>query len=89
MSAEALRALIHLTDDKPALLTRLVEGLDPAALHWLSGYAAGLAAAQSPHSALALPAAARENAAAVPAPLVGGDAAPQLTVVYGSQTGNA
>jgi len=89
MSAEPLRALIPLPDDKPALLTRLVEGLDPAALHWLSGYAAGLAAAQSPHSALALPAVARENAAAAPAPLVGVEAAPQLTVVYGSQTGNA
>src|SRR5579859_7467382 len=90
MSAEALRALIPLPDDKPVLLTRLVEGLDPAALHWLSGYAAGLAAAQSlPNAALALPAAARDAAAAAPVPLVGIEAAPQLTVVYGSQTGNA
>ena len=90
MSAEALRALIPLPDDKPVLLTRLVEGLDPAALHWLSGYAAGLAAAQSlPNATLALPAAAREAAPAAPIPLVGIEAAPQLTVVYGSQTGNA
>ena len=65
-----------LTGDKPALLARLVEGLDAPALWWLSGYAAGLA--QHPAApALSL--------------LPGGAVAPaqRLTIVYGSQTGNA
>ena len=52
--------------------------LDQASLWWLSGYAAGLARARAP-----LPA----NAPAQP---VAGAAAPQrLTILYGSQTGNA
>lgn len=63
-----------------AQIARLAEGLDSAGLWWLSGYAAGLARAQS---------------ALAPVTQVGGqaDAATQprerLTVVYGSQTGNA
>ena len=67
-----------LTGDKPVLLARLVEGLDAAALWWLSGYAAGLA--QQPTSPML-------------SLLSGGAAAAQtnarLTIVYGSQTGNA
>ncbi len=79
MSAEPLRALIPLSEDKTGLLTRLVDGLDPASLHWLSGYTAGLAAAQ------AFAPAVRDNAA----PLVALEASQQLTIVFGSQTGNA
>ena len=79
MSAEPIRALIPLPDDKAGLLTRLVEGLDPAVLNWLSGYTAGLAAAQA-----FVPA--REGA-----PLIAVESVPhqQLTIVFGSQTGNA
>jgi sulfite reductase (NADPH) flavoprotein alpha-component len=79
VSAEPLHALIALPDEKAGLLTRLVEGLDPAALHWLSGYTAGLAAAQ--------PFAPAREAA----PLIAVESAPspQLTIVFGSQTGNA
>src|SRR3954469_22331361 len=76
MPAEPIRALIPLPEDKTGLLTRLVDGLDQAALHWLSGYTAGLAArGEAP---------VREAA-----PLVALEAAPQLTIVFGSQTGNA
>ena len=81
MSAEPIRVLIPLPEDKTGLLTRLVDGLDQAALHWLSGYAAGLASrAEAPLREASLPPV---------APLVGVDAAPQATIVFGSQTGNA
>ena len=79
MSAEPLHALIALPEEKAGLLTRLVEGLDPAALHWLSGYTAGLAAAQ-PFAP------AREAASLIAVESV---PSPQLTIVFGSQTGNA
>ncbi|MFZ2753882.1 MAG: assimilatory sulfite reductase (NADPH) flavoprotein subunit [Lysobacteraceae bacterium] len=64
-------------------IAHLVEGLDSAGLWWLSGYTAGLARAQG---------------AAVPLAPVGANAdsvaadhveRTRLTVVYGSQTGNA
>ncbi len=64
-------------------IAHLVEGLDSAGLWWLSGYAAGLARAQG---------------AALPLTSVGANAdsvaadhieRTRLTVVYGSQTGNA
>jgi len=78
VSAEPIRALIPLPEEKTGLLTRLVEGLDAASLHWLSGYTAGLAA----HAAAPL----REATL-----LAAVESAPQaqLTVVFGSQTGNA
>src|SRR5262245_4183416 len=66
-----------LPDDKSVLLAQLTEGLEPAGLWWLSGYAAGLARAQTP--ATPRPVA----LAAEPAP------ASRLTLIYGSQTGNA
>ncbi|KFA33767.1 NADP oxidoreductase, partial [Xanthomonas vasicola pv. musacearum NCPPB 4384] len=62
------------------MLDRLVDGLDSAALWWLSGYAAGLAQGHPPRSLAVLP---------------GGQAhaiaqeGQRLTVLYGSQTGNA
>ncbi|AZR32226.1 assimilatory sulfite reductase (NADPH) flavoprotein subunit [Xanthomonas vasicola] len=69
-----------LPDERKALLDRLVDGLDSAALWWLSGYAAGLAQGHPPRSLAVLP---------------GGQAhaiaqeGQRLTVLYGSQTGNA
>jgi sulfite reductase (NADPH) flavoprotein alpha-component len=61
-----------------AQIARLVEGMDSAGLWWLSGYAAGLAKAQgtvAPIAPLATNADSIERE--------------RLTVVYGSQTGNA
>ncbi len=60
-------------------IAHLVEGLDSAGLWWLSGYTAGLARAQG---------------AAAPLASVGANAdhlseRSRLTVIYGSQTGNA
>ena len=61
------------------LLAQLVDGLDAAALQWLSGYTAGLAAQpQRGHRGL-------HSIAA----LVSSNAGQQATIVYGSQTGNA
>jgi sulfite reductase (NADPH) flavoprotein alpha-component len=78
MAAEPIRALIPLPEEKTGLLTRLVDGLDQASLHWLSGYTAGLAAQAFQPIREVLPLSAVE-------------ASPQeqLTIVYGSQTGNA
>lgn len=82
MSAQPARLLSPLSEDKLALLARLSEGLDADSLHWVSGYIAGVAATQRRTplaAATALPIAASP------------DSAPQqrLTIVYGSQTGNA
>lgn len=78
MSASPADALtLPLPDDRAALLRALTEGLDPAALHWISGYAAGLAAQHG---------ASRSALHAVPVEPAGGD---RLSIVYGSQTGNA
>jgi len=78
MSAEPVRALIPLPEEKTGLLTRLVDGLDQASLHWLSGYTAGLAAhAQVPP---------RDGATLVSVETA---VLQQLTIVYGSQTGNS
>jgi sulfite reductase (NADPH) flavoprotein alpha-component len=67
-----------LTGDKPVLLARLVEGLDAPALWWLSGYAAGLA--QQPSS---------PTLSLLPGGATAAQANPRLSIVYGSQTGNA
>ncbi len=76
MPPEPVQTLIPLADDKFELLTRLVDGLDGATLTWLSGYTAGLAARPV-------------QAEREPATLVALDPAPQATIVFGSQTGNA
>jgi sulfite reductase (NADPH) flavoprotein alpha-component len=86
MSAEPIRALIPLPEEQAGLLSRLVDGLDPTALVWLSGYTAGLAA----RAAVPLPL--RDATGREATGLATIEAAPvqtQLTVVYGSQTGNA
>ncbi|GMV31885.1 MAG: putative sulfite reductase [Rhodanobacteraceae bacterium] len=78
MSATPALPLIPLPEAKSAELARLVDGLDPTALWWLSGYAAGLASQTT------------TVARAVSGALVKDPAtAPRLSVVYGSQTGNA
>lgn len=79
---------LPLDAERRALLQRLTEGLDPATLWWVSGYLAGLAAPQARgldavlSGATALPG--LPATVAAPAPTVD-----TLTVVYGSQTGNA
>jgi sulfite reductase (NADPH) flavoprotein alpha-component len=69
-----------LADDQKAQLLQLINGLDTHALWWLSGYSAGLAQAQPPR-ALALVAPGQVASGAV--------AKERLTILYGSQTGNA
>lgn len=71
--------LSPLPEDKQALATRLIEGLDVAALHWLSGYVAGIAAQRQTSGKTAT----IESANTAP------EAQARLTVLYGSQTGNA
>ncbi len=68
-----------LSDERASLLLRLTDGLEPAALQWLSGYTAGLAAQQ--------PAVKTGQLHAVPVQAIQTEA--RLTIVYGSQTGNA
>ena len=75
MTASAALPLSPLPPERNDLLRRLVDGLDAPALHWLSGYAAALAS--QPTSAPRTP------TAAGAAPM------PRLSIVYGSQTGNA
>ncbi|KER87298.1 NADP oxidoreductase [Xanthomonas arboricola pv. celebensis] len=69
-----------LPDERKALLERLVDGLDAASLWWLSGYTAGLAQGQPPRSLAVLPGG-QPHALA--------QESQRLTVLYGSQTGNA
>lgn len=80
-AARGEASLGPLSQDQALWLARLTERLDAPQLWWLSGYAAGLAG---------------ERAASTPDVVAGVDAsaaeatnAPRLTVVYGSQTGNA
>ncbi len=69
-----------LTAEPYAQIARLVDGMDSAGLWWLSGYTAGLARAQG--GAIAAAPAAVEPAAEHAE-------RSRLTLVYGSQTGNA
>ncbi|HET7301272.1 MAG TPA: flavodoxin domain-containing protein, partial [Oleiagrimonas sp.] len=64
-----------LSAEKSVLAAQLIEGLDGSALHWLSGYMAGAAARATDGVSTRIPAQAIENL--------------RLTVLYGSQTGNA
>ncbi|MDI9240600.1 assimilatory sulfite reductase (NADPH) flavoprotein subunit [Lysobacter sp. LF1] len=65
-----------LTEDRLAALARVTDGLDNNGLWWLSGYAAGLANRGGGLQTL-------------PVPAVEAQPAGRLTIVYGSQTGNA
>ena len=66
-----------LTEDRLAALARVTDGLDANGLWWLSGYAAGLASRGV------------AGVQTVTAPLADATPAGRLTIVYGSQTGNA
>jgi len=76
MSAPAALPALPFPQETADALLRLTQGLEPAGLWWLSGYAAGLASRggqEAPTGIVAPQAASGER----------------LTIVYGSQTGNA
>jgi len=77
----------NMSEDRLALLARLTEGLDADSLYWLSGYVAGVAAS-SRHVPLSA-AIAANVAVPLPAAVAETQASARLTIVYGSQTGNA
>jgi sulfite reductase (NADPH) flavoprotein alpha-component len=62
--------------DRAAAAQKLAAGLEPAQLAWLSGYFAGLAAGASPSGSAARP------------PAAAAEAAPTLTILSASHTGN-
>jgi sulfite reductase (NADPH) flavoprotein alpha-component len=88
MTALPIPSSIPLSEERGVLLARLTDGLDAAALHWLSGYAAGLATQQL-RGTRALQVVPATEAFAAESPRVEGDHATRLTIVFGSQTGNA
>ena len=73
-----------LDPERTELLLRVVDGLEPATLQWLSGFAAGVA-----HERAAGRAAWPRPAGPVAAPAARAEATARLTIVYGSQTGNS
>lgn len=80
MNATLANALTSpLSEERAGLLLRLTEGLEPSALQWLSGYTAGLAAQLSPTQRMLQ---------AVPV-ISENQNDTRLTIIYGSQTGNA
>ncbi|TWG88208.1 sulfite reductase (NADPH) flavoprotein alpha-component [Luteimonas sp. J16] len=79
MSAPAALPALPFPQETADALVRLTQGLDAAGLWWLSGYAAGLASRAG--GVAAAGAAPRADAAAGPGQ--------RLTILYGSQTGNA
>jgi sulfite reductase (NADPH) flavoprotein alpha-component len=66
-----------LGEERSALLQRVVEGLPPETLHWMSGYFAGLATQRGPAQELA------------PAPVPQAVPEAWLTIIYGTQTNNS
>ncbi|PNS09395.1 assimilatory sulfite reductase (NADPH) flavoprotein subunit [Solilutibacter silvestris] len=85
MSAVSITPFQPITDEQAALLARLTDALDHDGLWWLSGYAAGVARGRT-SSIAGLAAVSSDATATVSIETV---IAPQLTIVYGSQTGNA
>src|SRR5512134_2568076 len=78
MSANIIASLPlgPLDPERSELLLRVVDGLEPASLQWLSGFAAGVAHERaSGRGGIALPAVQAQPSA-------------RLAIVYGSQTGN-
>ena len=65
--------------ERSELLLRVVEGLEPATLQWLSGFAAGVAHERALGRA----------GVATPSPAARPESTGRLTIVYGSQTGNS
>ncbi len=79
MPASATLPRPPLPKDRTRHLSSLFDGLDAVSLWWLSGYAAGLA------SKVPLSAETQQESRAAPEP----EAGTRLSIVYGSQTGNA
>lgn len=67
---------LPLSPERTALLQRLTEGLAPAELYWVAAWSAALATQ-------------RQSGAPLVAAAAGRAVADRLTIVYGSQTGNA
>jgi sulfite reductase (NADPH) flavoprotein alpha-component len=83
-STAAALSLGPLDPERSALLHRVVDGLDPAALQWLSGFAAGVGYARAQGGS-----AAAETLPVPPsAPVTRPEPTARLAIVYGSQTGN-
>jgi len=74
--SHSIAQALPLPQDTLVALDRLSTGLDPSALHWLSGYFAGRAAASTSGLSAIAPAPAAEPRA-------------RLTIIHASQTGNA
>ncbi len=73
-----------LDPERTELLLRVVDGLEPSTLQWLSGFAAGVAHERATgRPGVALP------AGPVATPAVRAEPTARLTIVYGSQTGNS
>ncbi len=72
-----------LDPERTELLLRVVEGLDPTTLQWLSGFTAGVAHERAGRGAGIVP------AGAVVAPAARSEPTARVTIVYGSQTGNS
>ncbi|HTV85200.1 MAG TPA: assimilatory sulfite reductase (NADPH) flavoprotein subunit [Dyella sp.] len=72
--------LSPLPEDKHPLVGRLIEGLDAPALQWLSGYIAGVAAQRQNGV---------KGSVSEAPPAANAQAQSRLTILYGSQTGNA
>ncbi|MCC7249495.1 MAG: flavodoxin domain-containing protein, partial [Lysobacter sp.] len=84
-TARGEASLWPLSQDQAQMLARLTERLDAPQLWWLSGYAAGLAGGRAASMSEVV---AGVDASATLASAAAADA-PKLTVVYGTQTGNA
>src|SRR5512137_1622642 len=67
--------------ERTELLLRVVDGLEPATLQWLSGFAAGVAHERAA-GRVGVPSAAVAQATRP-------ESTARLTVIYGSQTGNS
>src|SRR5690606_24246156 len=88
LTRNSMRAASFFTDDQQQQITTLTEHLDTQALLWLSGYLAGLARNRTlPGQASATGARIQAPAQPVSAPQDG--SGHRITVIYGSQTGNA
>jgi len=83
--ADAMLDVLPISREKAQTAADLVQGLDRPALEWLAGFMAGAAARVRHHA----PQAATPQAATPVAVAVGSAVQQQLTIVYGSQTGNA
>src|SRR5258708_34878784 len=89
VSAQPARFPVPLPEDKLALLTRVTEGLDSDSLLWVSGYIAGVASQRRMPLVQAVAQTVTVTPTLLAEPAAQSAAAQRLTIVYGSQTGNA